>query len=111
MVENGYLIPVDRKLYSNKIRDRYIVELLVHMRLIEEFEGKRPPYGYLILGKNARRVKISNTEKKQQWLDQIIFEINAILDGHTKATPDPHPRKCPRCRVVKFCEIGQKEGK
>jgi len=55
LIENGYIIPVDRKMGGNKIRDRHVAELLVHMRLIEEFEGKKPPYGYLILGKNARR--------------------------------------------------------
>ena len=108
LVENGYLVPVDRKLYSNKVRDRYIVELLIHMRLIEEFEGKRPPYGYLILGKKARRVKVSNTEKRQKWLDQLIFEINAIREGHKQAIPDPHPRKCTKCKVLEYCEIGQK---
>ena len=107
LVENGYLIPVDRKLFSNKVRDRYIVEILVHMRLIEEFEGKKPPYGYLILGKNSRRVKISNTEKRQQWLDQLIFEINSIRDGHERAVPEPHPRKCPRCNVLEYCKTGQ----
>ena len=65
LIENGYIIPVERKPFSNKIRDRYIAQILVYMRLIEEFEGKKPPYGYLILGKNSRKVKIFNTAARQ----------------------------------------------
>ena len=56
--EGGFVIPVERKPFAKKVRDRYVAQLLVYMRLVEEFEGKRPPYGYLILGPKCRSVKI-----------------------------------------------------
>ena len=100
--ENGYLIPVERKPLARKLRDRYVAQLLVYMRLIEEFEGKKPPYGYLILGTNCRRIRIDNTEERQKWLQKIIDEMHAILRGEP-AKADPHPKKCRKCEVRDSC--------
>jgi len=102
IVEDGFLIPVERKPLANKIRDRYVAQLLVYMRLVEEFEGKRPPYGYLILGANCRKFKIDNSEKRQAWLQKMIDEMQGILHG-AAAVPTPHPRKCRRCDVRDAC--------
>lgn len=100
--ENGYYIPVERKPLAKKLHDRYVAQLLVYMRLIEEFEGKRPPYGYLILGAKCRRVKIENTDARQQWLQSHIDQMRGILAG-AAAIPAPHPRKCNRCDVRLSC--------
>ena len=104
LIEEGFYIPVSRKPMAKKIRDRYVAQLLIYMRLIEEFEGKRPPYGYLILGKNKRQVKIMNTAKRQRWLDGILDEMKSILDGSTAAIPSPQPQKCKRCNVRHSCD-------
>ena len=105
LIEGGYVIPVERNPFANKIRDRFVVELLINMRLIAEFEGKRPPYGYLILGKNARRVKIINTQKRQDWLDNYLYQIRKVIakEGRVKATPDL--KKCARCLVKDHCHV------
>lgn len=103
IIEGGYVIPVERKPLAKKLRDRYVAQILVYMRLIEEFEGKKPPYGYLILGPKCRRVKISNTEKRQEWLQGQLDEMRSILDGNP-STPTPHPRKCQRCDVRDHCQ-------
>lgn len=102
--EKGNIIPVERKPLSKKIRDRHVIQLLVYMRLVEEFEGKKPPYGYLILGPNARKVKIYNTEEKQQWLQNHIDTMLSILEEDGTAQPKPHPRKCSKCHVRHVCE-------
>lgn len=102
IIENGALIPVERKPLANKLRDRYVAQLLVYMRLVEEFEGKRPPYGYLILGPSCRKIRIDNTEKRQAWLQGLIDEMRGILDG-VPARPEPHPKKCQRCDVREAC--------
>ncbi|RMG41450.1 MAG: Dna2/Cas4 domain-containing protein [Candidatus Dadabacteria bacterium] len=104
IVENGFVIPIERKPLAKKIRDRYVAQLLVYMRLIEEFEGKRPPYGYLILGPNCRKVKIYNTRKRQQWLQQMIDEMQAILQNGHSAKATPHPKKCKKCNVSDSCK-------
>ena len=102
--ERGYYIPVERKPLSNKIRDRYVAQLLVYMRLIEEIEGKRPPYGYLIVGKGARKVKIQNSEEKQEWLSEKLSTMRSIVEDNTLAVAEPHPRKCRGCKVRTHCE-------
>lgn len=100
--EDGFIIPIERKPLARKVRDRYVAQLLVYMRLVEEFEGKKPPHGYLILGPNCRRVKIQNTESRQAWLQSLIDEMRGILSGkEVKATP--HLKKCVKCDVQKFC--------
>lgn len=101
--ENGYIIPIERKPLAKKIRDRYVAQLLVYMRLIEEFEGKKPPYGYLVLGPNCRRVKIYNSEARQRWLQKYIDEMLAILEETAESIPQPHYRKCRKCNVRNNC--------
>ena len=108
--ENGFIIPVERKPLARKIRDRYVAQLLVYMRLIEEFEGKKPPYGYLILGSNCRRIKIENTEKRQAWLQDIIDKMQAHLENGAVVKPDPHPKKCKKCTVRFSCSDWKENG-
>ncbi|MCB0328018.1 MAG: Dna2/Cas4 domain-containing protein [Bdellovibrionales bacterium] len=104
LLESGYFIPVERKAHGNKVRDRHIAQLLVYMRLVEEFEGKRPPYGYLIIGKNSRKVKIYNTSERQDWLSEQLHQMRLIAEDGQKASLKPHPRKCQRCIVQDHCE-------
>jgi len=103
IVEQGFFIPIERKPLSKKIRDRHVAQLLVYMRLIEEFEGKKPPYGYLILGRNSRKVKIYNSTKRQRWLQQKLDQMREILERKAMAIPSPHPRKCAKCSVRMVC--------
>ena len=101
--EDGFIIPVERKPLARKIHDRYVAQILVYMRLIEEFEGKRPPYGYLLLGPSCRRFKVENSADRQAWLQKMIDEMRLIADGAT-AKPSPHVRKCARCDVREVCK-------
>ena len=103
IVEHGNIIPVERKPLARKIHDRYVAQILVYMRLVEEFEGKRPPYGYLILGPNCRKVKIENSPERQAWLQGFIDEMQAILAKSAPALPTPQPRKCRKCDVRESC--------
>lgn len=103
IVEHGFVIPIERKPTANKIRDRYIAQLLVYMRLVEEFEGKKPPYGYLILGSACRRIKVMNSPEKQAWLQHMIDEMQSVLAG-AKASATPHPKKCQKCEVRESCD-------
>ena len=104
IVEDGFIIPVERKPLARKLHDRYIAQLLVYMRLVEEFEGKKPPYGYLILGPSCRRFKIDNSSARQAWLQGMLDEMQAVLSG-LPAKPTPHPKKCSRCTVRSHCEF------
>ena len=110
VIENGCMIPVERKPLARKIHDRYVAQLLVYMRLVEEFEGKRPPYGYLILGPSARRFKIENSPERQAWLQKMIDEMREVLDG-APAKPAPHEKKCRKCDVKEHCCAWQESDK
>ena len=101
--EGGYIIPVERKPLARKIRDRYVAQILVYMRLIEEFEGRKPPYGYLILGANCRRVKIENSEERQAWLQKLLDEMRAVLERGAAVVPAPQLQKCSKCDVRSAC--------
>lgn len=100
--ENGYIIPIERKPLARKLRDRYVAQLLVYMRLVEEFEGRKPPYGYLILGANCRRIKIENSPGKQAWLQKMIDEMHGVLGG-AEPIATPHNKKCGKCDVRASC--------
>lgn len=101
--EDGFLVPIEMKPLAKKLRDRYVAQLLVYMRLVEEFEGKSPPYGYLLLGASRRRVKVVNSAEKQRWVDSLLVEMREVLLGQTaKATP--HPTKCEKCDVRSRCQ-------
>lgn len=102
--EDGFIIPVERKPLARKVRDRYIAQLLVYMRLVEEFEGKRPPYGYLILGQKCRRIKIENTPERQAWLQKMLDEMQDILNG-APAAATPQDKKCQKCDVRNHCAL------
>ncbi|MCI5066456.1 Dna2/Cas4 domain-containing protein [bacterium] len=103
ILERGFFIPVERKPLGNKVRDRHIAQLLVYMRLIEEFEGKKPPYGYLILGKKSRKVKIYNTDERQKWLTSQLRLMRNAVEKEKFAPAQPHPKKCDKCQVRDRC--------
>ena len=102
ILENDFPVPVERKPLAKKLRDRYIAQLLVYMRLVEEFEGKKPPYGYLLLGPTCRRIRIENSQKRQAWLDRLLADMRKGLQGKG-VKPTPHPIKCAKCDVKHRC--------
>jgi CRISPR/Cas system-associated exonuclease Cas4 (RecB family) len=100
--EEGFIIPVDVNPLSKKIKDRHVVQMLVHLRLIEELEGTKPPYGILVMGPEARSVRIKNTDDKQRWLSTILDEMSSIVGG-VPAIASPAFYKCRSCDVNVVC--------
>ena len=101
--EMDFVIPVERKPLAKKLRDRYVAQLLVYMRLVEEFEGVRPPYGYLLLGPSCRRIRVMNSESKQQWVDVLLRDMRRVLEG-AEPNATPHEKKCAKCDVRDRCD-------
>ncbi len=102
--EEAHLVPVDIYPLAKKVHDRHVVPLFIHMRLMEEVDGERPPYGLLLMGEEQRRVKIINSEDKQRWVETLIDEMHSILDG-VPAVPTPSKYKCMRCDVRGICKF------
>lgn len=101
--EDGTLLPVDIEPMGSKVRDRHVVAMLVHLRVLEEHQGTPPPYGVLLMGKKKRQVRIKNTEEKQRWLDSLLEEMRSIRGG-VPAIPAPVYAKCKNCDVNSICE-------
>lgn len=100
--EEGAIIPVDVVPMSKKIKDRHVVQMMVHLRLIEQIEGTRPPYGILVLGPQARSVRIKNTDERQQRVSALLAEMRSILGG-IPAVAAPSFYKCRSCDVRAVC--------
>jgi CRISPR/Cas system-associated exonuclease Cas4 (RecB family) len=96
----GTTIPVDIYPFGKKVKDRHVIQMIAHLRLIEENEGTKPPYGTLILGE--RSIKIKNSEEKQRWLESVIKEMRSIQNG-TPALASPSFFKCKSCDVHSIC--------
>ncbi len=101
--EGQQIIPVDMHPLTNKVRDRHVLQLLTHLRLIEELEGVEPDHGVLLMGKEQRRVAIKNAPDKQRWLESLIDEMRSIMDG-VPAIPSPSTFKCKSCDVRLICQ-------
>lgn len=99
-----HIIPVDRYTSTNKVRDRHVLRLLLHMRLIGDVDGIEPPYGLLIMGPKARTVRIESNDERRRWLDSVIAEMRAIIDG-VPAEPLPSEVKCLHCDVKSICKF------
>jgi CRISPR-associated protein Cas4 len=103
VTEAGVSIPIEYKPTARKVRDRYVAQLLVYLRLLEETHGVRPPHGYLVIGEKAKRVKIENSVERQKWLQSELDVMRAVLAESMEAPTRPHPRKCARCASKDRC--------
>lgn len=102
-LEAGISIPIEYKPNAKKVRDRYVAQLLVYLRLVEEAHNVRPPHGYLVIGSKAKRVKIENSKSRQQWLQSELDIMRAVLADSMESPTRPHPKKCSRCAVRDRC--------
>ena len=103
ILESGIPIPIEYKPRARKVRDRYVAQLLVYLRLIEDTHGVRPAHGYLVIGAKSKRVKIENSVTRQKWLQEELDRMRAVLAGSLEAPTRPHERKCLRCPVRADC--------
>lgn len=101
--EARLIIPVDINPLTTNLRDRHIIRMRLHLKLIEEVESVRPPYGLIILGEEKIQHKIENEVEKQVWLEALIDEIRSIEDG-VPAMASPAKAKCNNCDVREFCK-------
>jgi len=101
--EDNHIIPVSIKPSGKKVKDRHVVEIMTYLKLIEEAEAKKPPYGILLIGPEKRAVKINNAKEKQRWVDTLIDEMRSIIEG-VPAQAKPEHYKCKNCDVNQVCE-------
>ena len=73
VLRRGFLIPEEKKAAENEYGN-HKAQLGAYLMLIEEFSGKRPPYGFLVLGTGERH-KIENTDDLR---NKVISTAEAI---------------------------------
>ena len=100
--EGGYFVPIERKAFGKRPRDKDIAQLLVYCRLIEEEYGVRPPHGYLVIGPQSKRFKVVNSAEKQLWIDTLLEQMRAALEGGA-CVATPNRKKCDGCAVREQC--------
>lgn len=100
--ENGHLIPIERKTFGKRPKDKDTAQLLIYCRLVEAVSGHRPPHGYLITGPHAKRFKVVNSEEKQRWIDAVLRDMRSALAGGA-CVATPNRRKCEHCSVRGGC--------
>lgn len=98
------IIPVDRIPTQSKVRDRHVIKMLLHLKLLEERNGKQSPYGLLVMGEKKRQSKILNNQERQDWLNETISQLREVEISDT-AEAKPEYRKCKSCDVNKLCEF------
>lgn len=109
--EKGNFVPIEIKPLAKKLKDRYVFQLLVYMRLLNEFERTDIPYGYLILGEKNKRVRINNLPERQKKLTLFLNEMKEILENKKEAIASPEIAKCSKCTVKQYCEFKKLEKK
>ena len=102
--DHNTYIPVLIKTKSNKVKDRHAIEILAHIKALEESTNNHSPYGIIILGKDHRRVQIKNTEDRQNWLKILSEEMHTILEQDIPAEARPSKFKCKMCDVKNLCD-------
>ena len=101
--EEGVRVPVDRYPTSNKIQDRHVIKMVCHLAILRATEKEAASYGILIMGEQARSVKINFTEKREIWLRECLADMRKILGG-AEATASPAKYKCKHCDVRESCD-------
>ncbi len=71
----GNYIPEENK-PGRILHENYRAQLGVYLVLVEEYYGKRPPYGVVILG-NGKRVKVRNTRRLRKCVLDMASKIRA----------------------------------
>jgi CRISPR/Cas system-associated exonuclease Cas4 (RecB family) len=102
--EGKLLLPLDIHPSTDKIRDRHVVQLLVHLKILSEKLAAALPHGYLLMGPKSRLVKIAFDEEKQSWIESMYKQAGAILDSNS-AEALPEKYKCRGCDVREFCQF------
>ncbi|MCS6894200.1 MAG: CRISPR-associated protein Cas4 [Deltaproteobacteria bacterium] len=105
LLENGHLVPVERKSFAKKLHTRHIIQMAVYMALLEDISKKPVPYGYIVLGPKRKNKKIMNSDKLRRIVRLKSIELINILEGLNKPVADPYPAKCAKCVVRNFCEF------
>ncbi|MGI0055567.1 MAG: CRISPR-associated protein Cas4 [Thermoplasmata archaeon] len=77
----------------------HILQLWVYCLLLEESEGRSPPFGVLRYGDGVEfEVPWGDTERR------ILVEIRREMDQPYDGRARPSPGRCARCRWVTICD-------
>lgn len=99
-----HYIPEEKK-SSNRVYPGHVLQLGTYFLLIEAHYGKRPPYGFIVLG-DGRREKIKNTASlRQEVLDTAQAMRHSLAKPEQQLNPGhKNAAKCRSCGMAAYCE-------
>lgn len=104
VLRRGHIIPEEKK-SGVEAYPNYTAQLVAYLVLIEECFGKRPPYGFLVLGTGERH-KIKNTEALRNKVEATAGAIRAARTNLQKPLAGAdHPKKCKHCGARRYCTV------
>ena len=102
--EGKLQLPIDIHPSTDKVRDRHVVQLLTHLRILSENSKTTLPHGYLLMGPKSRLVKIAYDEGRQVWIEELCVQAEEILRSNS-ADALPEKYKCRGCDVRDSCSF------
>ncbi|WP_165074783.1 CRISPR-associated protein Cas4 [Paludisphaera rhizosphaerae] len=105
--EGDDVVPEEWK-SSRQVSHGHRLQLATYFILIEENYGRRPPYGFVVLG-DGSRVRVENTEELCSEVVEIAERIREHRARMAEEIPVQQPAwKCERCGQRENC--GQASG-
>ena len=102
VAQRGRLIPVEAKPgRRGRPRPWDVVQLGVYLLVIEDAEGRRPPYGVLAYRDGGWR--IANTRRLRQEVLTTAAQVRAARQAGAVARPPQQPARCRACGYYDRC--------
>lgn len=104
--DDGSLIPLELKSGSapGQPWDSHKIQLAAYCYLIEQTEGKRPPYG--LIKYQDKTFKIDYSTALEQDLKALILELRQAEANHYAPRSHNFPARCRNCGFRNICDQG-----
>jgi CRISPR-associated exonuclease Cas4 len=98
------LVPVEVKPGRNESEphESHLLQVLAYCLLLEETEGKRPPYG--LLRYHSDSFKVDYNDETRAYLLSVIDEMRQVADEPDVSRNHDQPQRCRACGYRSMCE-------
>jgi CRISPR-associated exonuclease Cas4 len=98
------LVPVEVKpaRYESEPHDSHLLQVLAYCLLLEETEGKRPPYG--LLRYSSDTFKVDYNAQTRAYLLSVMDEVRGAAQATEVHRNHDQPQRCRACGYRPVCE-------
>jgi CRISPR-associated exonuclease Cas4 len=100
----GGLVPVELKPSRNDAepQDSHLLQVLAYCLLLEETQGKRPPYG--LLRYSSETFKVDYNNETRAYLLSVMDEMRRAAEEQYVHRNHDRPQRCRACGYRSICE-------